>query len=244
MKARSFPKILLFVIATPAPPYPSAHHNLTGGYLCSHEAAATEHCESVRHILTSVRDAHLTIMDGKYIDYEQLNQILITLNGEVERATKNALQRPEQDGKMEGPFSCSGLRGLQLSFGEIFAVTDDNLLIPVTMNLANFAPESTFVGLIAYDKRGNAKARITGKRLEWRPGFTYYLRAPEPGYFTLYFRTDKGRLRPSKNAIMLRWADVKDRIAYDLSDNKRQEDFEREDRARREVEAQSSRGSN
>lgn len=196
--------------------------------------AATEHGEAVHHILISVREARLTIKDGSRLDYEQLDRILTSLNNEIGRAltnSKTALRQPEQGGDAEVPGCSSELLGLQLKFSEIFEVTDDNLLIPITETMASLAPGSTFVGLTTYGKHREVKPLITGKLLEWKDGYTLYLRDSVPGHYILYFQTDRGHRHPGKNTILLRWGDIKDKIAYDLSENKRLEDLDMEDKA-------------
>jgi hypothetical protein len=186
-----------------------------------------DQCEAVRPILASVRKAQLKIEGGSRLDYKQLDQILITMNGELER-TLSDLRLREQSGEAKG--SNQALQDcwdLQLKFNEIFPVTDDEVLIPVTQTLASLAPASTFTGLTAYGRHHEVKARIIAKRLEMccNSNLLPSLITSKP-YYKPYFQTDRGHAYPYKNEILLRWADVKDKIAYDLSENKAQEDLQ------------------
>ena len=192
-----------------------------------HPTSAGEHGEVVAHILASVRATPLSIKDGSRLEYQQVEKILSDVNDAVGKALTNAkivLQRREQGGTEEVPDGSSELLELQLKFSDIFAVTDDNVLIPVTENLAYMAPESTFAGLTVYGKHREAKTRVIGKTKVWNYSAGH-------GYYRTYLETDKSRMLPVMNAIMLRWGDIKDKIAIDFSTKKSEEDSDMERRA-------------
>src|SRR5207248_7649028 len=112
-----------------------------------------------------------------------------------------ALQQQEQGAHVEVPAGSSELLGLQLKFGEIFAINDNEVLVPVTPILASLAPESTFAGLTSYGKHRETKTRITGKVKVWRSGISTYS-VGESHYDTL-LRTDRGIMQPSMNETLL-----------------------------------------
>jgi hypothetical protein len=197
-----------------------------------HPGSPADHGEIVSNILQTARTTPLTIKDGSRLDFGQINRTIISVTEAVGKGVTNAriaLQQQEQGGQTEVPPGSSELVGLQLRFGEIFAVTDDDLLMPVTPALAALAPESTFAGVTVYGKHREVKTRITGKAKVWQSGISAYS-VGESHYDTL-FQTDKGPMRPVMNEVLLRWGDIKDKMALDFSDKKLQEDFDMERQA-------------
>jgi len=194
-----------------------------------HPTNAAEHGEIVSTILQEAHATPLAVKDGSRLDFRQVNQVMVTVADAIGKCLTNsriALQQQEQGGHNEVPLGSSELVGLQLRFGEIFGVSDDELLVPVTPVIASLAPESTFSGLSVYGKHRELKTRITGKVKVWQSGVSSYS-VGESHYDTL-LRTDRGPMHPLMNEVLVRWGDIKDKIALDLSDKKLEEDSDME----------------
>ncbi|MFZ3266859.1 MAG: hypothetical protein WA172_22835 [Terriglobales bacterium] len=196
-----------------------------------HPSDSDEHGEVVSHMLQTTRARTLSVKDSR-LDYQEVNQTMNSVNEAVLKVltdAKIALQQQEQGGKAVVPAGSSELLGLQLKFKDIFALTDENLLVPVTPALAYSAPESTFAGLTVYGKHREVKTRITGKRKVWHSGVTTY--SSGQSYYDTLLETDGKLMRPLMNEVLLRWGEIKDKIAFDVSDKKLEEDSNMERQA-------------
>ncbi len=83
--------------------------------------------------------------------------------------------------------------------------------------------------MTVYGKHREAKTRINGKTKVWNSGGSGH------SYYDTLVETDKGRMHPYMNEVLLRWGDVKDKIAFDFSDKKLEEDSNLERRALNEA---------
>lgn len=190
-----------------------------------HPADTREHGEVVSLMLQQARSKPLRVNDSSRLDAGQVNDILKTVSQAAFHGlteAKIALQQQEQGGKAEVPPGSSELLGLQLKFKDIFGVRDDELLMPLTSALALYAPESSFAGLTVYGKHREIKTRIIGKMKIWYSGVSTY--SIGESYYATAFETEKGYMRPGGNEILLRWGDIKDKLAFDMSDGKLEED--------------------
>jgi hypothetical protein len=131
-------------------------------------------------------------------------------------------------------------RNIKVTFQDIFQLTsqDDDKLIPIlsyyTM-LAN-SPSATFEGLSLYGKDGELKGAITRKYIVSTADYpTSWVNAGSAGRSRFSFvdaleykdpKTGKLEIASgnASDAVNLRWADIKDRIADDMSEEKASED--------------------
>jgi hypothetical protein len=193
-----------------------------------------DHGEIVTRIISSVRATPVKVLDGSRLDYRQVEQLMGMLLNAVRKGitdSKVALQQNEQGQNVEVPEGSSELYDVRLKFRELFNVTDDNILLPITAEIALRAPESTFAGITVYGKKLEVKGRITGKYKEWHSGVSQY--SSGGSYYTEHFEIEgrSSRLSPVANEILVRWGDIKDKIAFDMSDKKYDEDREMERQA-------------
>ena len=197
-----------------------------------HPADSDDHGDVLNHMLQTVRARALSVKDNSRLDFQEVEQTMVSLNAALLKAltdAKIALQQQEQGGKAVVPAGSSELLELQLKFKDIFPITDENLLVPVTPALAYSVPESSFAGLIVYGKHREAKTRISGKAKVWHSGVSTY--SSGHSYYDTFLETDKGRMHPTMNGVLLRWGDIKDKIAFDVSSKKLEEDSDMERRA-------------
>ena len=145
------------------------------------------------------------------------------------------------------------LRNVKVSFQEIYGLDDgdDDKLVPILSHLSvvHSAPSSTFEGLTLYGKNGEAKGTISRKYTVSTKDYpsTYVSRMAAslerheeesgdnvPGYFDFvsaleYKDSKNGKLEIARgnaaDAVNLRWGDIKNRIADDLSEEKAAEDI-------------------
>jgi hypothetical protein len=132
------------------------------------------------------------------------------------------------------------LRNVKVSFQEIFQLSarDDEKLIPILsyMEMLSNAPSATFEGLTLYGKEGEVKGTITRKYtvstmdypVTWanagvlRRGYFVFVDALE------YKDPKSGKLEIARgnayDAVNLRWKDIKNRNADDMSEEKAAED--------------------
>jgi len=193
----------------------------------------SSHGEAVSKLITQARARTIGLKDGSRADWKQIDDALLALNTDYLKAlteAKIALQQNQQGGNVAIPEGSSELLALQLKFNEIFSITDDALLFPLTRAVAIFAPESSFAGLTVYGKHGEVKTRITGKFMTWSSGITQYSYTENSSYTTL-FHTDKGQLYAGGDGDLVKWGDIKNKIGFDYSEAKNNEDSEMERQA-------------
>jgi hypothetical protein len=76
-----------------------------------------------------------------------------------------------------------------------------------------------------YGKKGETKGRITGKIKDWHSGIS----SSGSSYYSTIVTTDGGRSSGwSPDANLVRWGDIKDKIAFEHSEKKNEEDNEME----------------
>lgn len=108
----------------------------------------------------------------------------------------------------------------KLTFGEIFESDRENLYFPLTNTLIRVAPEGTFNGLKFYSRdeveQGTYEHRITFERtggLYARNSYQVYI---------FQYTTPSGRLMKIGpqlllDSFVLKWEDIKDKVAYSAS---------------------------
>jgi len=193
-----------------------------------------EHGEVVEAIIRQCRTVQIGVKDGTRLEWKQVDAVFDTLQNLNIKAiadAKVALQQQEQDGKAEVPEGSSELLDLRIRYKEIFPAIDDSILVPLTSKVIYYAPESSFAGLTLHGKKGEVKGRITGKIKDWHSGVGQSSYAHS--YYTTTVTTDSGRAYAgwSPDGNLVRWGDIKDKIAFDFSDKKLKEDSELERRA-------------
>jgi len=189
------------------------------------------HGEAVSIILKQCQATQLRVKDGTRIDFKQVDSIfrsLVDAGTKVVTNAKVALQQREQGGIAEVPSGSSELIGLQLRYREIFSITNDDMLFPLTDVVVLLAPESTFAGLNLYGKHGETKTRITGKSKFWYSGVSSYSSSLGSSGYSTCLQTDAGTICPGDDGNLVRWRDIKDKIAFDTSRKKLDEDTEME----------------
>jgi hypothetical protein len=189
---------------------------------------AGEHGEVVTKILSSVHSTQLEVKGG-YLNHQQLDKLFSSLldsYGKAVTDAKVAMQQREQGTDVQVPPGSSELIGLQLRYSEVLNVSDDQMLVPFNRFMVSLAPESTFAGLTIYGKHGEVKTRATGKSKSWSAGYS-----GEHSSYITRLTTDRGFIAPMLNDVMFRWGDIKDKIAFDFSQQKMNEDSDLERRA-------------
>lgn len=186
-----------------------------------------DHGPVVDGIIRRVRLSQLKLNDGRRIDYKQVEgmfQSFLSLYNKALTDYKIALQQREQGDQTEIPPGSSELLELQVLFGELFPTAEDEYLLPLIEDVFIYAPESSFAGLTVYGKKGEIKGRITGKYKIWDSGISRY--SVGKSSYTTMLVTDSGLLTRgwSYDANNVRWGDIKNRIAFDNSRSKREED--------------------
>jgi len=117
---------------------------------------------------------------------------------------------------------------MKVTFQELFDLSpeDDDKLLPILSHdgLLTSAPSATFEGLTLYGKQGELKGPVTRKY--WAPvyltvGFSRRVIRFEPA---LEYKNEKGELKIagglSDDAFNVRWKDIKNRIADEVSEEK------------------------
>jgi len=193
-----------------------------------------EHGQVVEAIIQQSRPAQIGIKDGTRVEWKQVDGVIDRMEKLFRKAVddaKIALQQQEQGGQAEVPEGSSELLDLKIRYKEIFPTIDDNTLLPLTSTVIYYAPESSFAGLTLYGKKGEVKGRITGKVKEWHSGVSQS--SYGHSYYSTIVTTDNGRASAgwSPDGNLVCWADIKDKIAFDFSDKKLEEDSELERRA-------------
>jgi len=117
---------------------------------------------------------------------------------------------------------------MKMTFQEIFDLgpEDDDKLLPILshLGLLTSAPSVTFEGLTLYGKQGELKGPVTRKY--WAPiyvtvGYSTRVIGFEPA---LEYKNEKGELKKAggvaDDAFNVRWKDIKNRIADEVSEEK------------------------
>ena len=117
---------------------------------------------------------------------------------------------------------------MKMTFQELFDLSpeDDDKLLPILSHdgLLTSAPSATFEGLTLYGKQGELKGPVTRKY--WAPvyltvGFSRRVIRFEPA---LEYKNEKGELKiaggVTYDAFNVRWKDIKNRIADEVSEEK------------------------
>jgi hypothetical protein len=172
-------------------------------------SADASHGPGIEDILLKVRVDEWALKDNNQIDSKQVARTLGSLKTAVLRLMTDArvaLQQREQGAQVEPPPGFSELFGLQLKYFEIFPNKEDDFFFPLTEEVITMAPESTFAGLVAHDRKGKVVGRIVEKLMRWNE---------------FQLRTDANRICI---VCFVRWGEIKNKIAYDISDQKLEED--------------------
>ena len=154
---------------------------------------------------------------------------------------KNALVRKISLGHSSWLRPEWALQDVKVSFEEIYRLGDlnDDKLVPILSHpsILDSAPGSTFEGLTLYGKDGEVKGTITRKYTVSTKDYpsTYSTRLAQqhgtfvPGYFNFvdaleYKDSKNGDLEMARgnapDAVNLRWGDIKNRLADDISQEK------------------------
>jgi hypothetical protein len=197
-------------------------------------ATPEEHGEVVEKIIRTARSTQMNLKDGTRLDWKQVDGVVDMVQELYRKAITDAhvsAQQQEQGGKAEMPEGWSELLELRVRYKEIFPNVDDNTFLPLTHTVIFYAPESSFSGLTLYGKKGEAKGRITGKIKDWHSGVSQY--SSGHSYYSTILTTDSGRAYSgwSTDGNLVRWGDIKDKIAFEHSDKKNEEDNDMERRA-------------
>jgi hypothetical protein len=197
-------------------------------------ASSDDHGPVVAAIVTSVRLPAVDYKDSNRVDHREVTQLFDNLQAGYRKAITNAAiagEQLKQGLKAEVPEGSSELLSMKVRFTEILPAMNDDTLIPVTPEFLEYAPESTFAGITAYGKHGEVKGRLTGKYKVWHSGVSTY--SSGHSYYTDGLFTDAGVLDMglSADAITVKWGEIKNRIAFEHSDEKEQEDSAMEERA-------------
>ncbi|MDA2925553.1 hypothetical protein MYX65_13050, partial [Acidobacteria bacterium AH-259-L09] len=117
-------------------------------------------------------------------------------------------------------------KDMKVTFQELFQLgpEDDDKLLPIVSHrgLLAMAPSASFEGLTLLGKKGEVKGTITGKKKHPGESTLFGLKLPVHG---LQYKDPEGKLVTSKikwgqDAYTIRWKDIKDRIADEMSEAK------------------------
>jgi hypothetical protein len=191
-----------------------------------------EHGEVAQKIIQTVRPAQINVKDGTRLDWKQVDGVIDALKELYLKALTDAriaAQQQEQGGSVDLPEGWSELLDLRIRYKELLPNIEDSTFLPLTHTVIFFAPESTFAGLTLYGKKGEVKGRITGKTKDWHSGVSTSGRS----YYSTILTTDAGRAYSgwSADGNLVRWGDIKSKIAFENSDKKNKEDNDMERRA-------------
>lgn len=204
------------------------------------DSSSDDHGMVVQAIIRNVRASQFVLKDGNRIDYKQVHGLILAMRDSSRRALadyKIALQQAEQGEKAEPASGSEELLNLRVRFREIFPDASDDLLFPLDEAVVVYAPESSFAGLSVYGRHGELKGRIVGKQKEWNTthgsGFSGFTPIDGTRYWTI-LTTDDKRLYGNAwriDANNVKWGDIKNRIAFEVSERKSGEDRKLEEDA-------------
>lgn len=136
-----------------------------------------------------------------------------------------AALRKEVSDNAQGFTSVSRIR---VKFGELLPALADDVLIPLTGLLIDGAPAATFQQLNVFEKTGKLRGVI--KRKYRRPNTASGGPSTENGFISGVMLTSGTHLDESapfglsQGSYYLRWSEIKDRVAFEISAEKLSED--------------------
>lgn len=185
--------------------------------------AQDEHGSTWKSVIDSVQVRNPQIVDGNRLDWKEVDATLRALDAMHTRAYNEAravaLQK-EQGGTDELPPDARELLDFKMLYKDLFPTVSEEILLPATQAVISVAPESTFAGLNLLGKKGEFKARVLGKFLVWNSGGLY-----SSSYYTPMLQTDSPRPINtwSADALTFKWADIKNKIAFEYSERSQRE---------------------
>ena len=112
------------------------------------------------------------------------------------------------------------LPGCQLTFDQVFKTDREDIYLPLTNTLIRLAPEGTFQGLKFYSRDGVEQGTYDHRVIFEKTGGLHALRSYK--IYIFQYTSPSGRLMKVGPQLlldnfMIRWEDLKDRIAYEFS---------------------------
>ncbi len=107
--------------------------------------------------------------------------------------------------------------GCRLTFAQVFKIDRDDLYMPLTNTLIRLAPEGTFGGLKFYSRDGVEQGTYEHRIVFEKTGGLYARRSYK--VYIFQYTTPSGRLMKVGpqlllDSFMIRWDDIKDKVAY------------------------------
>lgn len=201
------------------------------------DSSSDDHGMVVQTIIRNVRASQFVLKDGDRIDHKQVHDLILAMRDSLKHGLadyKIALQQAEQGEEPDVAPGSEELLNLRVRFREIFPDASDNLLFPLDEAVVVYAPESSFAGLSVYGRHGELKGRIVEKQKKWNTILSSgFISIDGTRYWTILLTDDK-RLDGTDHrtdANNVKWGDIKNRIAFELSERKSGEDRKLEEDA-------------